>query len=197
MSESSIPLDAVAVAVGPGLGVGVRSGTAELRAVPVPGVAPTVVYLVRDEHLPHPLQAYVGVWPAGQVRVLSDDQDAWAALMAEVGVRIDDADTALGYVRQFLEVTRGSSVLVREITGPEDLPWRPGSPDEERRRATFLAGPPIDGPVAEAAADGYHLELTLMVGQRVQRNVFDVTTDGRVSASYQVLADDLPLPIVW
>lgn len=188
--------DAVADAVGPGLGGGVRSGQAELRPVDVPGVPGTLVWLVRDEQLAHPLQAYVGRRPNGEVTVLSDDQQAWNELMPGAGVHIDGAATALGYVRQFLEITRGPSVLVREVTDPQTLPWRPGSPDEERRRAEFLARGPIDGPIAEAAGDGFHVELTLMVGQRVQRNLFDVGPDGTISASYRVLADDLPLPIV-
>jgi len=41
-----------------------------------------------------------------------------------------------------------------------------------------------------------HIELTLVVKQRIQRNLFDVTPDGRITASFQVVAEDLPLPIV-
>ncbi len=191
-----IPSGPVADAVGPGLGAGVLSGDAEVLPVDVPGVEPTVVALVRDDHLDHPMQAYVGRWPTGEVRLLSDDQQAWADLVRTVGAHIDDPATALGYVRRFLEITRGPSVIVREVTDPEELPWRPGSPDEERRRRAFLAGPPIPGSVAEPIDDGFHVELTLMVGQRIQRNLFDVSGDGRIGASFRVLADDLPLPIV-
>lgn len=194
--SGGIDPDAIAAAVGPGLGDGVRSGAAELRPVDVPGVDGPVVWLVRDEHLAHPLQAYVGRWPSGEVRVLSDDQDAWAELMRAAGAHLDDAATALGYIRQFLEITRGPSVLVREIADPRDLSWRPGSPDEERRRADFLASGPLAGPSAETSDGGFHVELTLAVGARVQRNLFDVDRDGRISASFRVLADNLPLPIV-
>ncbi len=194
--SGGIDPDAIAAAVGPGLGDGVRSGAAELRPVDVPGVDGPVVWLVRDEQLAHPLQAYVGRWPSGEVRVLSDDQDAWAELMRAAGAQLDGAESALGYVRQFLEITRGPAVTVRELSDPQSLPWRPGSPDEERRRAEFLASGPIDGPVAETTGEGFHVELTLMVGQRVQRNLFDVGRDGTINASFRVLADDLPLPIV-
>ena len=126
MTEDSIPAEAVAQAVaeavGPGLGAGVRSGAAELLPIPVPGVTQSVVWLVRDDHLDHPLQAYVGRWPAGEVRVLSDDQPAWEELMDVVGrPHLDDAATALGYIRQFIEITRGPSVIVQEVTGPQDL----------------------------------------------------------------------------
>lgn len=195
-NDQSIAAEPVAEAVGPGLGAGVRSGAAELRSIPVPGVDETAVWLVRDDHLDHPLQAYVGRWPGGEVRVLSDDQDAWADLMAAVGPHIHDSATALGYIRQFLEITRGPSVPVQELTGPEDLRWRPGSVAEEQRRAAFLSDPAIDGPIVERIDSGFHVELTLVVGQRVQRNLFDVTPDGRITASFRVIADDLPLPIV-
>lgn len=197
---SPIPVDAIAEAVGPGLGEGVRRGSATIRPIPVPGVAGTVTWLVRDDGLDHPLQAYVGLWPDGRVQVLSDDQAAWAELIAGVGARIDTAATALGYVRAFLEITRASSVLVREISGTEDLPWRPGTADEERRRVDFLAGPPVPEPIVETVGAGsdadFHVELTLLVGQRVQRNLFEVTPAGGIDATFQVLADDLPLPIV-
>jgi hypothetical protein len=195
MSEPEISRPGVAEAVGPGLGDGVLDGTAELLPVTVPGVAETAVWLVSDDRLDHPLQAYVGRWPDGSVRLLSDDQAAWTELMDALGARISDPHTALGYVRMFLEVTRGPSVLVREITGPDDLSWRPGSPEEERRRDEFLAGQPLPPPVAERRNGGFHVALTLVVDQRVQRNSFDVTPDGQISASFQVLAQDLPLPI--
>jgi len=38
--------------------------------------------------------------------------------------------------------------------------------------------------------------LTLVVDQRIQRNSFEVSRDGRLSATFQVLAEDLPLPII-
>lgn len=193
---TDIHVEAVADAVGPGLGQGVLQGSATILPIAVPGVERAVVRLVRDDGPDHPLQAYVGQWPDGQVRVLSDDQAAWADLMVAVGAHIDSAATALGYVRQFLEITRGPAVLVREISAADELPWRPGSADEERRRADFLVGPAVPAPVAERTGDGFHVELTLLVGQRVQRNLFDVTPDGGVHATFRVLADDLPLPIV-
>lgn len=197
---TDIDRDAVVAAVGPGLGEGVRRGSAAILPISVPGVAEAVTWLVRDDSLDHPLLAYVGRWPDGQVRVLSDDQAGWAALIAAVGAHIDSGATAIGYVRQFLEMTRGPAVPVREVSGADELPWRPGSADEERRRADFLAGPPVPEPIVEpigaGEGDGYHVELTLLVGQRVQRNLFDVAPDGRVDATFRVLADDLPLPIV-
>ena len=195
MNASPTPAD-LADLVGPGLGDGVRSGSAEVLPVSVPGVTPTTVWLVRNDHLAHPMQAYVGRWPSGELRVLSDDQPAWFELMAKSDPKIDTAATALDYVRRFLEVTRGSSVIVREVSGPEDLHWRPGSADEEERRAVFLAGPEIAGPVAGRVDDGFHVELTLVVDQRIQRNLFDVTPDGRITASFRLLAQDLPLPII-
>ncbi len=193
---NGIDRDALAAAVGPGLGEGVRRGSAAVLPIPVPGVAQTVTWLVRDDSLDHPLLAYVGQWPDGQLRVLSDDPAGWAALIELVGAQIDSAATALGYVRGFLEMTRGPGVPVREVNGADELPWRPGSTDEERRRAEFLAGPPVPDPIVAATESGFYVELTLLVGQRVQRNLFDLTTDGRVDATFRVLADDLPLPIV-
>lgn len=195
MTGPDISLESLASAVGPGLGDGVLSGDADVLPTTIPGAAGIAVWLVRDDHRNHPLQAYVGRWPDGAVRVLSDNQGAWAELIAAVGVQITDPATALAYVRQFLEVTRGASVIVREVAGLEDLHWRPGSVAEEERRTAFESSAGIEPPVAEAGVDGFHVEVTLVVDQRVQRNLFDVTADGLIAASFRVLAEELPLPI--
>ena len=195
MTAQGIAPEAVAQAVGDGLGPAVLGGTADLLPVAVPGVREAAVWLVRGDRRDHPLQAYVGRWPDGTVRLLTDNQPAWMELMEVVGVRIEDPETALGYVRQFLEVTRGAAVIVHEVSSVDDLPWRPGSADEEARREAFLAGPAIDPPVVEATDQGFHVELTLVVDQRVQRTIFDVAADGTVSASFRVIAQELPLPI--
>jgi len=186
---------AIADAVGRGLGDAVLDGTASLRPLAIPGLGDDVAWLVRDDRVDHPLQAYVGVWPDGAVRVLSDDQPAFFDLVAATGADIRDASTALGYVRAFLEVTRGPAVIVREIEALADLRWRPGSAAEEANRARFEADPPIGSRVVEPTDDGFHVELTLLVDQRVQRNTFEVARDGTIRAGYRVLAEDLPLPI--
>lgn len=185
----------VAAAVGAGLGPAVLAGTAILRQVPVPGVGDSLAWLVRDDDADHPLQAYVGVWPDAAVRLLSDDQPAFFDLVASCGAEIEDASTALGYVRAFLELTRGPAVIVREVEDAAQLPWRPGSAAEETNRARFEAGPPIAPPLAEPAGDGFHVELTLVVDQRIQRNSFEVGPGGAIAASFRMLAEDLPLPI--
>lgn len=65
-----------------------------------------------------------------------------------------------------------------------------------RRSLDPLRTLPRPLPVAEGVESGFHIELTLVVEQRIQRNMFDVTRDGRITASFQVIAEDLPLPIV-
>jgi hypothetical protein len=193
-NDDGIAAEAVAQAVWPGLGTQLLRA-AQVEEHPVPGTDASCVWLVRAVQLDHPMQAYVGRWPNGQVRLLTDDPEAWMDLIDAVGVSLDDAHVALAYVREFVEVTRGASVLVREVSGPEDLPWRPGSPAEEARRTAFLSNHDIEGPVAEQTAEGFHVELTLVVDQRIQRNMFDVGLDGRITASFRVIATDLPLPI--
>src|SRR4051812_42312234 len=185
----------LADAVGPGLAPAVLDGSAVVRAVPIPGVAEDIAWLVRDDHADHPMQAYVGVWPDGTVRVLSDDQPAFFDLVAANGANIADPSTALEHVRAFLELTRAPMVIVREIEAASDLRWRPGSEAEEANRRRFEAAGGVEPPVAEAADGGVHVALTLVVDQRVQRNEFDVQRDGSMRTGYRVLADDLPLPI--
>jgi hypothetical protein len=185
----------VADAVGAGLGPAVLAGTAILQPVPIPGVGEDVAWLIRDDDADHPMQAHVGVWPDGSVRLLSDDQAAFFDLVAAAGADIGDPATALGYVRAFLEVTKGPAVIVREVGEPADLRWRPGSPNEQANRARFEAERLIEPPVAEPSDGGFRVELTLVVDQRVQRNMFDVGRDGSIQSTYRVLADDLPLPI--
>jgi hypothetical protein len=158
-------------------------------------VGDEVAWLVRDDGADHPMQCHVGVWPDGAVRLLSDDQPAFFDLVAATGADIGDPSTAIGYVRAFLEITRGPAVIVRELGDAADLRWRPGSQAEEANRARFEADPPIEPSVVEPSDGGFHVELTLVVDQSVQRNVFDVGRDGSIRAGYRVLADGLPLPI--
>lgn len=195
MSEPDIPSTAIADAVGEPMGPDVLDGAADVDRVPVPGAPSAVIWRIRDNHLDHPQQAYVGQWPDGRMQVLNDDQPAWMQLMSAAGVRIDDAATALAYVRQFLEVTRGPMVNVRPIERLSDVPWRPGSEEEEGRREQFLQAP-FEVPVAEPMGEMFQVGLTLVVDQRIQRNSFQVHRDGRLSATFQVLAEDLPLPII-
>jgi hypothetical protein len=87
-------------------------------------------------------------------------------------------------------------VIVRPVTSLADLRWRPGSDEEETAKAALLADPPSWRTLAERTSEGFHVELTLVVDQRLQRNRFDLTTDGRIiSTSFEVLAEHLPLPM--
>jgi hypothetical protein len=186
---------AIADAVGVGLGPAVLAGEAALERVAIPGVGEDVAWLVRADDADHPMQSYVGVWPDGAVRVLSEDQPAFFDLVAATGADIRDASMALDYVRAFLEVTRGPMEILREVQDAGDVRWRPGSSGEEANRARFEAGPPIEPAAAEPSEYGFHVAVTLVVDQRIQRNEFEVGRDGSIRASHRVLADDLPLPI--
>jgi hypothetical protein len=196
MTAGGIDLEAVAVALGEPLADEVLDGRAQLAPVPVPGVEPTVVWRVGGESGAHPWQLYVGAWPDGAVRVLTADQDAWGDLVAATGASIGDEHAARAYVETFLEVTRGALVIVQPVGSLDDLRWRPGSDEEEAARAALLAVSPAVGPAVTATAEGFRVELTLVVDQRLQRNTFDLTRAGEITGtSYRVLADHLPLPI--
>lgn len=196
MTAREVDLKAVAVAVGEPLGDQVLDGQAKVAPVAIPGVKGRVVWRVRGESGPHPWQVYVGAWPDGSMRVLTADQDAWADLVAGTGASLADEAHARSYVETFLEVTRGALVIVRPVGSLDDLRWRPGSPDEEEARAALLADPPDVAPTLARTRDGFHVELTLVVDQRLQRNVFDVTRTGEITrSSFRVLADRLPLPV--
>jgi hypothetical protein len=187
---------AVAMAVGDPLADQVLDGQASISPVAIPGIEPTVVWRVRDESGAHPWQRYVGVWPDGAVRILTADQGAWDDLVAATGADLGDEGEARAYVETYLEVTRGAMVIVRPIASLDELRWRPGSDDEEAAKGALLADPPAVAPVAARTTDGFHVELTLVVDQRLQRNEFDVDPDGRIThTSFRVLAERLPLPI--
>jgi hypothetical protein len=195
VSRADVDLTAVALAVGEPFASRLLDGVAHLDAVDVPGMSTAAVWSLLDEVGDRPLRVDLGVWPDGTVRTLTADQDAWADLVASVGVQLTDAAQARAYVEAFLERTRGSMVIVRVVTSLDDLRWRPGSSDEEDAKASLLADPPDLAPVAEHVEDGYHVELALVVDQRLQRNTFDVTPAGAITSSYVVVADGLPLPI--
>jgi hypothetical protein len=189
-------LEAVASAVGEPLDERVLDGSADLAPVDVPGVSSTVVWRVRDESGAHPSEVYVGVWPDERMRLLTADQDAWADLIRATGARLTTPEHARAYVEAYLLITRGSMVIVRPIKSLDELRWRPGSDSEEAAKAALLASAPHLAPVATKSGDGFHIELAVVVDQRLQLNKFDVSSSGEIiDASYEVLAEDLPLPI--
>jgi hypothetical protein len=171
-------------------------GTAAVTEHEVAGMPAGTVWRVRLEDPMHPAQVYVGRWPDASLRVLTDDQPAFLDLAASSGARVDRPDVAVGYVRGFLEATRGPAVRVVPVDDADRIQWRPGTPEEEERRRAVLDDPRLGPPHAEPAGSGVRVELCLVVDQRIQRTTFDVSPDGRVEASYVVLAEDLPLPIV-
>jgi hypothetical protein len=196
MTGRELDVQAVAIAIGPPLADAVLDGVARLVPVIVPGIDATVVWRVRDESGSHPWQVYVGVRPDRKVRILTADQDAWSDLVAATGARLTDVTQARSFVEKFLEVTRGANVIVRTVTSLDDLRWRPGSDEEEGAKAELLADPPAIEPLLARTAAGFHVELTLVVDQRLQRNLFDLTQAGEITeSSFRVLAEHLPLPI--
>jgi len=196
MKPSAERRTVIAEALHPAVGTKVSDGTADVSSYPVPGLQEHAVWQIAITDTDHPLQTYVGLWPNGTGRVLSDNQQAFFDLVSALGgAQIVDPETALGYVLAFLEVTRGPSVLVRPISDVTDIPWRPGSADEEARRAAFLTDPPISEPSAKPDNNGYRVQMWLIVDQHIQFNSFDVATDGAIAAEFRVVAADLPLPI--
>lgn len=196
MTPSTNQRAAIAEALHPVIGTKVEDGSAEVSSFSIPGLADDAVWKVTVTDLDHPQQAYVGLCPAGTARVLSDDQSAFFDLVQTLGgARLVDAPTALGYVIAFLEATRGPTVLVRPLDDVRDIPWRPGSTDEEARRAAFLAAQTDVAPTVTRVADGYRVQLWLVVDQRIQVNSFDVGAKGALSASFRMVAADLPLPV--
>lgn len=197
VTTDQIDPNAVAAALGEPLGEAVVDGRAQLDGVAVPGIESTIVWRVHDRSGDHPWQVYVGRWPDGAVRVLTADQDGWADLVAATGgARLTDSEHATEFVETFLQVTRGAMVIVRPVNSLDDLRWRPGSDREEDARAELLAAPPRMEPSVAETADGFRVELTLVVDQRLQRNRFELTRSGEITkSSFEVLADHLPLPI--
>jgi len=196
VTANEVDLRALAVAVGEPLADQVLDGQARVTPEAVPGIEANVVWRVRGESGPHPWQVYVGAWPDGRMRALTADQDAWGDLVAVTGARLVDEAHARAYVETFLEVTRGALVIVRPVGSLDDLRWRPGSAEEEDARAALLADPPAIAPLIARTADGFRVELTLVVDQRLQRNTFEVTRGGAITrTSFRVLAEHLPLPI--
>ncbi|MGD9932244.1 MAG: hypothetical protein AB7T37_00860 [Dehalococcoidia bacterium] len=187
---------AIAIAVGPPFDDRILDGEAEISAVTVPGIDGTVVWRVIDNEGPHPWQSYVGVWPDGLARVLSANQDAWSDLVAKCGASITDAATAKSYTETFLEVTRAAMVIVRSIASLDDIRWRPGSDAEEAAKSDLLRENPGIRSRAERRGSGFHVELTLVVDQRLQRNTFHVGKRGELTGmTFEVIAERLPLPV--
>ncbi len=187
--------EAIAGALHPVLGDPVRDGSAEVSSYGLPGLPDGVAWRVLINDFDHPQQTYVGLWPDGSAKTLPEDEQAFHDLVAAAGAEIDSDETALAFVLAFLELTRGPTAIVRPLEAAADIRWRPGTDEQERRRAAFLAESPIRPPAARATAKGFRVEVWLVVDQRIQRNTFEVSKDGKIESSFRIAAADLPLPI--
>lgn len=197
MNPSAKQRTALAKAFDPVIGDKVNDSTADVASYRVPGLPDDAVWKVMITDMDRPLQAYVGLWPDGTARALSDDQPAFFDLVqAHGGVEVGDPATALDYVIAFLEATRGPTVLVQPIRNLGDVRWRPGSTDEEEQKAAFLDSAPQMAPTVTPAVDGYRVHLWLVVDQRIQVNSFDVGANGSIEGSFRIVSEDLPLPIL-
>lgn len=187
--------EALATLLGGPMGDAARSGDAVLEPLPVPGLSEGSVWLVRVPANPHMPQVVVGRGPGERLRVLTGRPAAFHDLAADLQVAIADPATALGFVRGFLAATRDHDVLLQVPERPDDIAWRPGSPEEEERRAAFLAGTDLT-PSAEPAGDGFHVALVVLRDQHARRSTFRVGADGALHVDDDVLVDGLPLPIL-
>lgn len=187
--------EALAAAVPEPLSGEVTAGRAEVVEASVAGAARPFLWHVNAHALEHPMGLSVVGDPEGGLAVANDDQAAFVEAAAAAGLRLRSEADALGYVRTFLEATRGPSVLVSVVDDAAGIAWRPGTDAEESRRAAVLAGGEVRPPSVTATADGYRVEVVLVVQQRLQATTLDVTPDGAVQASFRVIADELPLPI--
>ena len=162
------------------MGAQVLDHDAKLAPVGVAGMEGTVVWRVRGR---------VGSTPlAGLCRRLARRLRAGAHgstrtpgrnWSAAAGAASQHRCRGTLYIETYLEVTRGAMVIVRPIDSLDDIRWRPGSAEKRTPRRQCWPIRQTTTPLVEAAGDGYHVELTIVVDQRLQRNVFDITAQGR------------------
>jgi hypothetical protein len=177
------------------MGEAVLAGDAAVEPRPVPGLPDGSVWEVSILSNPHMPRLAVGRGPGERLRLLTGSPDAFQDLVADLPVTISDTQTALGYVRGFLAATRPHDVLLQVATRPEDIAWRPGSPEEEERRAEFLADTSLT-PRAEPNGDSYLVSLILLRNQHAQRSNFRVSPDGSIGVEDELLVEGLPLPVL-
>jgi len=186
---------ALAEVLGGPMGAAVRAGEAVVEPLPVPGLPEGTVSLVHVPSNPHMPQIAVGRGPGAGLRVLTGRPAAFSDLVADVPVAIPDPATAIGFVRGFLAATRDADVLLQVPERADQIAWRPGSPEEEERRAAFLSSTDLTAR-AEAAGDGFDVALVVLRDQHARRSTFHVGGDGIVAVDDDVLVDGLPLPIL-
>lgn len=175
----------------------VMAGEAAVEPVAVPGLPEGSVWEVSVPEEPHMPRLIVGRGPGGRLRLLTGRPDAFRELIADLPVVIADADTAVGYVRAFLAITREHDVLVQVPDHADAIQWRPGSPEEEDRRQAFVAEVSLEPQVRpREAADGFVVSLVLLRDQRAEQPTFTVGAGGSIDVDSEILVDGLPLPVL-
>lgn len=156
-----------------------------------------VIYRVEHAGPHHPVLFFLGVTPGG-TEVLTNDLEAFERFAKASGVSLETEKDVLDYVLAFLEVTRDTSTLVYRIDSVDQIRFRPTSTDEERRAQDEFVEENrnvIAAPAVSSMGDSSRVEFFVVSGPRVQRNTFDVSPDGTIEPSFEVIAEDLPLTI--
>ena len=170
-------------------------GRANVELLAVPGLPDGTVWQVWVPSEPHMPRLVVGRGPGSRLRELTGRPQEFVELVADLPVSLPDDDTVIGYVLGFLAATRAHDELRQVAPAPEDIAWRPGSPDEERRRADFLATTPL-APQVRRDGDDRVVDVVVLVDQRAERLQVRVGAHGQLDVTADVIVDGLPLPVL-
>ncbi len=184
----------VAALLRPPVADAVLTGDALLEPVTVPGLPDGRVWWVSVPSNPHVPRVAVGEGPDGTLRLLTGNGDAFAAVVADLPLTVDETSAAEA-VSAFLELTAEPSTMVQTPTAPGEIRWRPGIGDEVALREHFLATVDL-APQVVRETDGFVVGLVLLAGQQAFRARYRVTADGVREIDREVVAESLPLPLV-
>jgi hypothetical protein len=183
----------------PGLSEYLGAPNTTLHSVPLPALFPPSAQLYRVYHPTpyHPIVFMVGL-TGGVAYPLTGHPERFIEMAQAAGVAVDSADTALAYVRAWLETTRPARQLFYLVSALDELEFVLNPTDEERAEiATFERdyGKLLRPPQANADSSGTTFTVTLFAvrDRALERHTLTVARDGGANAAVETLAERLPL----
>ncbi|MCL2091922.1 MAG: hypothetical protein FWH11_12130 [Micrococcales bacterium] len=143
-----------------------------------------------------PVRFYAALSDDGTAVVLSGSPDAFAEMARNAQVVIDDTATAVEVGSLYLDVTRDFYRYSYRIDTMSDIKWPKLTSTETQRVAELDAqyGEIVQPPTAEPSDTGWSVLAWMIHDRTLVRHDLNITADGYVQDSQEVVATNLPLP---
>ena len=168
-----------------------------IEPVPCPALSRYTILSITHLSPYKPLLHYIGYLEGEEAIILSQDPEAFNAMVAADGkVSVTSEKDAEAHAEAFLTVTRSLTKATYLVDTAADIKWMP-KPEAadlaKREKFEKDHGDEITAPKATAGGAGFDVVAFQVVEQAVQRVTVHVARDGKVKAQFASVAASLPL----